>query len=142
MDNTILIVEDDAHVAQLISQGLSEDGYIVKHCSDGLCAMNELAEKLPDLVILDILLPNITGLEICRNIRQLYNNSLPILMLTALGSAENVVLGLDSGADDHLTKPFKLIELKARVRNLLRRVQNSDTQEKHLTKIIPSKILC
>ncbi len=79
------------------------------------------------LVILDILLPGINGLVVCKKIRELGYDELPILMLTALGSVENVVLGLDNGADDYLTKPFKLIELKARLRTLLRRADVMDS---------------
>jgi len=118
----ILIIEDEAHVAHLVSEGLREEGYHVIHCFDGEKGMEQIRANQPQLIILDILLPNTSGLEICRNIRNEFNGGIPILMLTALSSAENVVLGLDSGADDYLTKPFKLIELKARIRNLLRRM--------------------
>lgn len=119
--NKILLVEDDQHLADLIRKGLEEDGYHIEHCKDGFSGLQELQNKSYELVILDILLPKMNGLEVCRQIRDLGYRTLPILMLTALGSAENVALGLDSGADDYMGKPFKLIELQARVRNLLRR---------------------
>lgn len=119
--NHILLIEDEQHVADLIKKGLEEDGYQISHYSDGLKGLGGLTDQSINLVILDILLPNMHGLDVCKQIRTNGFKDLPILMLTALGSAENVVLGLDSGADDYLAKPFKLIELKARIRTLLRR---------------------
>jgi len=119
--NTILIIEDELHVADLIKQTLEEEGYHVIHAADGLAGMEIIKNNAIHLLILDILLPNMNGLEVCKKIRNDGFTDLPILILTALGSAENIVLGLDTGADDYLAKPFKLIELKARIRNLLRR---------------------
>lgn len=121
MMNTILIIEDELHVADLIKQTLEEEGYHVIHAADGLAGMEIIKNNAIHLLILDILLPNMNGLEVCKKIRNDGFTDLPILILTALGSAENIVLGLDTGADDYLAKPFKLIELKARIRNLLRR---------------------
>ncbi|MFD1768292.1 response regulator transcription factor [Sphingobacterium suaedae] len=117
----ILLVEDERNVADVIIQGLEEDGYVVVHATRYDEALPYLRQQTIDLVILDVLLPEMNGLDICKNIRSLGYTDLPILMVTALGSPENVVLGLDSGADDYLSKPFKLIELKARVRTLIRR---------------------
>ncbi|MFV1449016.1 response regulator transcription factor [Maribacter sp. HS] len=119
--SSILLIEDEENVANIIKKGLKEEGYNVIHEIDGISGMDTLGKKPLNLIILDILLPGMNGLEVCRKIRDLGYIELPILMLTALGSVENVVLGLDSGADDYLTKPFKLIELKARIRTLLRR---------------------
>ncbi|MEH0154436.1 response regulator transcription factor [Limibacter armeniacum] len=119
--NTILIIEDEQRLADLIKKGLEEEDYMVYHTLDGLAGMELLREKSVDLILLDILLPKMSGLEVCRKIKTEGHADVPIMMLTALGSAENIVLGLDSGADDYLSKPFKLIELKARVRALLRR---------------------
>lgn len=119
--NTILIIEDELHVADLIKQSLEEEGYRVLHAADGLAGIAMLEKEAVQLIILDILLPNMNGLEVCKKIRTDCDKDIPILILTALGSAENIVLGLDTGADDYLAKPFKLIELKARIRNLLRR---------------------
>lgn len=117
----IILVEDEQGVADLIVQGLEEDGYRVIHLnnSDGLEVL--LSTHDISLVLLDILLPGTNGLEICRQIRFWGYTDLPVMMLTALGTPENVVLGLDNGADDYLSKPFKLIELKARIRSLIRR---------------------
>ncbi len=119
--NEILLVEDEQIVADLVVQGLEEDGYKVAHATDGATALAFVKSHPVDLVILDILLPQMNGLDVCKAIRASGYTDLPILMLTALGSPENVVLGLDNGADDYLSKPFKLIELKARIRTLLRR---------------------
>ncbi|EEI92826.1 response regulator receiver domain protein [Sphingobacterium spiritivorum ATCC 33300] len=119
--NEILLVEDEQNVAELVIQGLEEDGYKVIHAMDGLKALEIVRTKAVDLVILDILLPQMNGLDVCKAIRDSGYTDLPVLMLTALGSPENVVLGLDNGADDYMSKPFKLIELKARIRTLLRR---------------------
>ncbi|KGE15556.1 response regulator transcription factor [Sphingobacterium deserti] len=124
----ILLVEDEKNVAEVIIQGLEEDGYKVLHASKYEDALYKLQNNKVSLVILDVLLPEMNGLEICRNFRLLGYTDLPILMVTALGSPENVVLGLDSGADDYLSKPFKLIELKARVRSLIRRKQEITKQ--------------
>lgn len=123
---TILLIEDEQNVADIIKKGLEEDGYSVIHKKEGSSGIEVLGQSPISLVILDILLPGINGLDICKRIRDLGYDELPILMLTALGSAENVVLGLDNGADDYLTKPFKQIELKARLRTLLRRADVLD----------------
>jgi len=119
----ILLIEDEQNVADFIIQGLEEDGYKVVHVKKYSEALHTLEKETIDLVILDVLLPEMNGLDICKNLRNQNYRDLPILMVTALGSPENVVLGLDSGADDYLSKPFKLIELKARIRSLIRRKQ-------------------
>lgn len=125
--NEILLVEDELHVADLIKQCLEEEGYSVTHVDDGLKGIDLLKSQKFNLIVLDILLPKMNGLEVCKEIRKMENQKkVPILILTALGSAENIVLGLDTGADDYLSKPFKLIELKARIRNLLKRSEYFD----------------
>jgi DNA-binding response OmpR family regulator len=124
--SVILLIEDELHVADLIRQSLEEEGYHVLHAADGIQGIEFVKSQNIHLVILDILLPKMNGLEVCRLIRSEGYTELPILILTALGSAENIVLGLDTGADDYLAKPFKLIELKARIRNLLRRSEQFD----------------
>lgn len=125
--NEILLVEDELHVADLIKQCLEEEGYTVTHVDDGLKGIELLKSQKFNLIILDILLPKMNGLEVCKEIRKMEaHQKVPILILTALGSAENIVLGLDTGADDYLSKPFKLIELKARIRNLLKRSEYFD----------------
>lgn len=131
----ILLIEDEKNVADVIIQGLEEDGASVLHATNYERALHLLQTNKIDLVILDVLLPETNGLDICKNFRNLGYINLPILMVTALGGPENVVLGLDSGADDYLSKPFKLIELKARVRTLIRRnleiTKQSQVTEKH-----------
>ena len=119
--HSILLIEDEKGVADFVKAGLEEEGYLVEHTISGSEGLKYLKNNTIDLVLLDILLPEMNGLEVCKKIREEGFKELPVLMLTALGSPENVVLGLDSGADDYLAKPFKLIELKARIRTLLRR---------------------
>jgi len=116
----ILLVEDEAHVVSFIRKGLTEEGFEVSVALDGGTGLSMFRSGGFDLIILDIMLPDTNGLEVCRAIRK-EDNRIPILFLTALGTAENVVVGLETGADDYLVKPFKFIELMARVRTLLRR---------------------
>lgn len=116
-----MLVEDEAGVASFIKKGLTEEGYEVSIAFDGDSGLQMALGNHFDLIILDIMLPGINGLEVCRSIRK-QNKSVSILFLTALGTAENIVLGLETEADDYLIKPFKFIELLARVRSLLRRV--------------------
>lgn len=116
----VLLVEDEVNVASFIQRGLSEAGYEVTVAMDGdtgysLASTHEFA-----IILLDVMLPGMNGLDVCRRLRQA-NNYTPVLMLTALGSTENVVTGLDNGADDYLVKPFKFAELQARIRSLIRR---------------------
>jgi len=125
----ILLVEDEIHVVSFIQKGLSEDGFEVSVALDGLTGLKMARAAEFDLIILDIMLPEMNGLEVCSQIRS-FNQKVPVLFLTALGTAENIVVGLDSGADDYLVKPFKFIELLARIRSLLRR---SDVQETETT---------
>ncbi|MBL7860216.1 MAG: response regulator transcription factor [Cyclobacteriaceae bacterium] len=116
----ILLVEDETSVAAFIKKGLSEEGYEVSIALDGKTGLQMALANSFDLIILDIMLPEVNGLEVCRTIR-LQNKSVAILFLTALGTSENVVVGLGAEADDYLIKPFKFIELLARVKSLLRR---------------------
>lgn len=117
-----LLVEDEPDVASFIKRTLEEDGYEVTVAMDGTIAWEYIASFSYDLFIFDLMLPGINGLELCKRCRQ-KNLKTPILMLTALGTTDNIVMGLDSGADDYLTKPFKLAELQARIRSLIRRQQ-------------------
>lgn len=120
MGTRILLIEDEYAIASFVSQGLQESGYSVTVRHDGEKGLETLGATEFDLVILDVVLPGMDGREVARSIRDQGLN-LPILMLTALGATENVVRGLDSGADDYLVKPFKFKELEARVRALSRR---------------------
>lgn len=112
----ILVIEDEPNVAAFISQGLQEAGYKVFVAYDGLYGLELLKQQHIDLVVLDIILPKMNGREVAKKIRELRSSDLPIIMLTALGTTENIVKGLDSGADDYLIKPFKFKELLARIR--------------------------
>lgn len=118
--NSILLIEDEAAVASLIIRSLSEEGYVVSLAPDGTTGLNMALNSHYSLMILDIMLPGVSGLEICQKVRDA-GITKPILMLTALGTTQNIVTGLDSGADDYLVKPYKLAELLARVRSMIRR---------------------
>jgi two-component system response regulator MprA len=115
----VLIVDDDAHIRASLRRTLAFEGYQVREAGDGTGALEVALDELPDLVILDVMLPGIDGMEVCRRLRQV--NDVPILMLTALQGTSSQVEGLDAGADDYLVKPFVKDELLARVRALLRR---------------------
>jgi DNA-binding response OmpR family regulator len=118
---TILIVEDERNLSNVIRDRLEEEGYRVLQVFDGPSALEAARDSLPDLIVLDIMLPGLDGLEVCRRLRS--HSIVPILMLTARAEEIDRVLGLELGADDYLTKPFSMRELKARVRALLRRVE-------------------
>ena len=115
----ILVVDDDPEIVSLVKRGLAYDGYTVDTASDGAEALARALEREPDLVVLDIMMPGIDGIEVSKRLRQA--SDVPILMLTAKGTVADRVVGLDNGADDYLVKPFSLDELLARVRALLRR---------------------
>ncbi|RFM26120.1 response regulator transcription factor [Deminuibacter soli] len=116
----ILLVEDESAVASFIQRGLLEAGHQVALAMDGNTGLQMALAHTFDLLLLDVMLPGINGIELCRSFRT-QNTQTPVLMLTALSATENVVNGLDSGADDYLVKPFKLAELLARIRSLARR---------------------
>jgi len=116
----ILIVEDERDLAGLVCNWLKRDNHLVEQAENGLAALTQLELSRFDVIILDLMLPEMTGMELCKRYRQ-KSGQTPILMLTAKGSIEDKEAGLDAGADDYLTKPFHLKELAARVRALLRR---------------------
>lgn len=118
---SILLIEDEPNVAAFIRKGLQEEGYRVLVAYDGETGLEILSLKQVDLIVLDIILPGINGIEVCRKIRHGTFKEIPVLMLTALGTTDQIVTGLDSGADDYLVKPFKVKELLARIKALLRR---------------------
>ena len=118
----LLIVEDEPNLLSILRKGLTEKNYEVSAALDGTTAMGMLESNTFDVVVLDVMLPDINGIEICRRLRAA-GNFVPILMLTALDSSENVVTGLNAGADDYMAKPFKFTELEARINALARRAQ-------------------
>ncbi|MDN5396053.1 MAG: response regulator transcription factor [Chryseobacterium sp.] len=124
----IILIEDETSVVSFIKKGLQESGYEVSVAFDGLTGVQLVQTNDFDLVVLDIMLPEMNGLDVCKEIRKT-NQHVPILFLTALGTSENIVLGLESGGDDYLVKPFKFIELVARVKSLLRRSNGVSPQE-------------
>ncbi len=123
----ILIIEDDPHVCAFVKKGLSEEGFDVEVAHDGIVGIELFSKNRHHLILLDIMLPSISGLEVCSKIREF--SQVPIILLTALGTAENVALGLNTGADDYLVKPFKFIELTARVKSIFRRADSSAGNE-------------
>lgn len=119
MSETILVVEDDRRIRDLLRRGLIFEGYMVETAEDGETALRVAREKEPDAVILDLMLPGMDGLEVCRRLRNA--SSVPILMLTARDTVPDRVTGLDAGADDYMVKPFAFDELLARLRAIFRR---------------------
>ncbi|TLM83142.1 MAG: response regulator transcription factor, partial [Actinobacteria bacterium] len=118
----ILIVEDDATIGRFIELELMHAGNPVRRVTDGEAALHAIAEYAPKLVILDIMLPGIDGLEVLRRIREA-GHTMPVLLLTARSETQDVVTGFDAGADDYLRKPFEIPELLSRVRALLKRTE-------------------
>jgi two-component system OmpR family response regulator len=121
----ILVVEDDPEMGRLLDRGLTAEGYEVRLVGNGVEALIAVAEEHFALVAVDVMLPKMSGFEVCRRIRD-SGHTLPLLLLTARDAVEDRVFGLDSGADDYLTKPFAFVELTARIRALLRREAGGD----------------
>ena len=126
MDARILVVEDDLTVAEIVVDYLRHAGLDPRHALDGQTAVEIVAAWRPDLVVLDLMLPGLSGLEVCRRLRQERDVPLPVIMLTALGEESDRVLGLESGADDYVTKPFSPRELTLRVQAVLRRARSGE----------------
>ena len=124
----ILIAEDDRGIRESLERALRFDGYQVQAVSNGAEALEAVHQKEPDLVILDVMMPFVDGLTVCRQLRDRYRD-LPILMLTARYEVSDRVAGLDAGADDYLVKPYAMSELSARLRALLRRTSVSGTND-------------
>ena len=116
----VLIVEDDLHIAELLRMHLRDEGYVVEHAADGHAGLRELERSHWDALVLDLMLPGIDGLEICRRARAMARYT-PIIIISARSSEVHRILGLELGADDFLAKPFSVLELVARVKALLRR---------------------
>ncbi|MBV9687499.1 MAG: phosphate regulon transcriptional regulator PhoB [Alphaproteobacteria bacterium] len=125
----VLVVEDEAPLVTMLRYNLEKEGFQVCEANDGEEALVQIAERKPDLVLLDWMLPLVSGIEVCRRIRRSpETRSLPVIILTARGEETDRVRGLDSGADDYVVKPFSLTELVARLRAVMRRAQPSATQ--------------
>ncbi|RST50280.1 response regulator transcription factor [Variovorax sp. DXTD-1] len=128
----LLMIEDDARLAQMVGEYLTQSGFLFTHAGDGASGLEQLQQHAPDLVILDLMLPDTDGLEICRRIRSLPApaSKVSVLMLTAKGDPMDRIIGLEIGADDYLPKPFEPRELLARIRAVLRRrsENNADTE--------------
>ena len=121
----ILIVEDDPKAADIVTLYLEDDGYQVLRASDGILGLDMARKDKPDLIVLDLLMPGMNGLEVCQALRK--ESEVPIIMLTAMSTEQDKLKGLDLGADDYVTKPFSPRELAARVRTVLRRSNEEDS---------------
>jgi DNA-binding response OmpR family regulator len=131
---TIVVIEDELKIGQMIKDYLEKEGFTVFTAENGAKGIEHVRQKSPDLVILDLMLPDMSGLEICRTLNR--ENSTPIIMLTAKSQETDRIVGLEMGADDYITKPFSLAELTARIRAVLRRAGGNDQQKFSREKII------
>jgi len=134
MESRILIIEDEPKVAAFIKKGLEEQSYTADIAFDGLIGRNLALNETYNLIILDLNLPVINGYDVCKEIRK-YNNNIPVLMLTAMGTMDDKIKGFDSGADDYLLKPFEFRELLARIKALLKRSEGNLTQKNNILSI-------
>lgn len=131
---SILIVEDEPDIRELLEYTLSREGYQVFVAADGLVGLSEARRRAPDLLLLDLMLPGLDGLEVCRRLKQdSSTRSIPIVMVTAKGDETDIVLGLSLGADDYVSKPFSTKELIARIAAVLRRVHASADDDSQRT---------
>src|SRR5205807_10665851 len=117
----VLVVEDDRTVSEVVARYLSREGYAVEEVADGSLAVDRALRSLPDLVVVDLMIPGLDGLEVCRRLR--LAAPIPVIMLTAKGDEADRIAGLELGADDYVSKPFSPRELMARIRSVLRRAQ-------------------
>src|SRR5256714_11594611 len=124
-ETTVLVVEDEDSVIEALTVGLSREGFRVRVARDGSEALEMFDVVRPDLVLLDVMLPRVSGVDVCREIRK--RSNVPIIMVTAKSAEIDTVVGLEVGADDYVTKPYRLRELVARIRAVLRRTPGVDT---------------
>ena len=133
----ILTIEDEPDIRELISFNLKKNGFSTISAENGELAISVAREQLPDLILLDLMLPGIHGLDVCRILKtDPTTKNIPIIMLTALGQEENIIKGLETGADDYITKPFSLQVLNARIKSVLRRYETKKHHENGKTIII------
>lgn len=124
----VLLIEDNRSISEMVGEYLERRGYSVDYAADGVTGLHLAVTNSYDVVVLDLMLPGMDGIEVCRKLRQDAKRSTPVLMLTARDTLEDKVSGLDAGADDYLVKPFELKELDARVRSLIRRDRRQVSQ--------------
>jgi len=124
-DASVLVVEDEASFAEALTLGLAREGFAVTVSSDGADALRRFEEIQPDIVLLDVMLPTLSGIDVCRQIRATSN--VPIIMVSAKGEELDMVVGLEVGADDYITKPYRLRELVARMRAVMRRAEEASS---------------
>ncbi|MFF3854391.1 response regulator transcription factor [Micromonospora sp. NPDC002575] len=139
MGHRVLVVDDDPTVSDVVRRYLEQDGCEVRLAVDGADGLAAIATHRPDLVVLDLMMPGIDGLEVCRRIRRQLPD-LPVIMLTALGEEADRVLGLEVGADDYVTKPFSPRELLLRIRSVLRRTSGHTTGPAGLTRLVDAEL--
>ena len=133
---TVLVVDDEVAIVELLKHHLKLEGYDIFEAYDGISAIETAAEKRPDLILLDIMLPKMDGLSVCKRIKKIYN--VPIFMITAKDTEIDKILGLELGADDYVTKPFSTRELIARVKANLRKVEINNLEAKENAKPAPA----
>ena len=132
MKQKILIVEDEPEIAELIRMHMDRNGFQTTVVHSGKAGIDEIARSMPDCVLLDLMLPDLDGLEVCRRLRRHEETEkLPVIMVTAKGEESDVVTGIELGADDYITKPFSPRVLVARVKSVLRRTGSGETEAKH-----------
>lgn len=125
----VLLIEDNRGIAEMVGEYLERRGYSVDYAADGVTGLHLAVSNSYDVVVLDLMLPGLDGIEVCRKLRQEAKKSTPVLMLTARDTLEDKVSGLDAGGDDYLVKPFEVKELEARIRALIRRDRRQVSQE-------------
>lgn len=139
----VLVVEDEQSFADALTVGLNREGFKVELAYDGVAALEAFEQWKPDLVLLDLMLPRLSGLDVCREIRS--RSEVPIIIVTAKGAEVDTVVGLEIGADDYVTKPYRLRELVARMRSVLRRSEikerSADLQEDHEASLVIGDVL-
>ena len=133
METLILVVEDEKHISDVLKINLEKNGFKVITAYDGEEAFRMAQENTYDMILLDVMLPKMDGFEVCQAIREF--SDMPIVMLTAKGDDMDKILGLEYGADDYITKPFNILEVKARIKAIMRRTQNSNPRERNTSVI-------